>query len=204
MRKSLASCVLLLVSLTAQAALVDWELNNIQMLDPGLDLHLVTGGFSYDADTLAVSDVGFSADPLSSVGYVADLHYGIDVTGDGSSIVFTETALASVAELNTYTGVAMLFGFVDALTNSGGVTTLLEGDGPGPITLLDNPSVLSGCQNGIDNCQFTLGVYTSVDYQGLVYNGGTLVGSAVPIPAAVWLFGSALAGLGWMRRKQTI
>jgi hypothetical protein len=28
--------------------------------------------------------------------------------------------------------------------------------------------------------------------------------SAVPIPAAVWLFGSALAGLGWLRRKQTI
>ncbi|MGI9290957.1 MAG: VPLPA-CTERM sorting domain-containing protein [Gammaproteobacteria bacterium] len=26
--------------------------------------------------------------------------------------------------------------------------------------------------------------------------------SVVPIPAAVWLFGSALAGLGWMRRKQ--
>jgi hypothetical protein len=25
--------------------------------------------------------------------------------------------------------------------------------------------------------------------------------TAVPIPAAVWLFGSALAGLGWMRRK---
>jgi hypothetical protein len=31
-----------------------------------------------------------------------------------------------------------------------------------------------------------------------------VVGSAVPIPAAVWLFGSALAGLGWMRRKQTV
>lgn len=27
--------------------------------------------------------------------------------------------------------------------------------------------------------------------------------SAVPIPAAVWLFASALAGLSWMRRKQT-
>ena len=26
---------------------------------------------------------------------------------------------------------------------------------------------------------------------------------AVPVPAAVWLFGSALAGLGFMRRKQT-
>jgi hypothetical protein len=28
--------------------------------------------------------------------------------------------------------------------------------------------------------------------------------SSVPIPAAVWLFGSALAGLGWMRRKQAV
>ena len=27
---------------------------------------------------------------------------------------------------------------------------------------------------------------------------------AVPIPAAVWLFGSALAGLGWLRRRQTV
>ena len=25
--------------------------------------------------------------------------------------------------------------------------------------------------------------------------------TAVPIPAAVWLFGSALAGLGWFKRK---
>jgi hypothetical protein len=28
--------------------------------------------------------------------------------------------------------------------------------------------------------------------------------AAVPVPAAVWLFGSALAGLGWMRRKQIV
>jgi hypothetical protein len=28
--------------------------------------------------------------------------------------------------------------------------------------------------------------------------------TAVPVPAAVWLFGSALAGLGWMRRKTTV
>ena len=31
-----------------------------------------------------------------------------------------------------------------------------------------------------------------------------LMATAVPVPAAVWLFGSALAGLGWLRRKQTI
>ena len=39
--------------------------------------------------------------------------------------------------------------------------------------------------------------------------GGTveldnIVVSAVPVPAAVWLFGSALVGLGWLRRKQTV
>ncbi|MGI9318021.1 MAG: VPLPA-CTERM sorting domain-containing protein [bacterium] len=28
--------------------------------------------------------------------------------------------------------------------------------------------------------------------------------NVVPIPAAVWLFGSALAGLGWMRRKPAV
>jgi hypothetical protein len=39
----------------------------------------------------------------------------------------------------------------------------------------------------------------------LAQDDGALTGtvSAVPIPAAVWLFGSALAGLGWMRRRKT-
>ena len=29
-----------------------------------------------------------------------------------------------------------------------------------------------------------------------------VVSGVVPIPAAVWLFGSALAGLGWIRRQR--
>jgi hypothetical protein len=39
-------------------------------------------------------------------------------------------------------------------------------------------------------------------YVGVIDN--IVVTSAVPIPATVWLFGSALAGLGWLRRKQTV
>jgi hypothetical protein len=36
-------------------------------------------------------------------------------------------------------------------------------------------------------------------------NQGVWVSSSVvPVPAAAWLFGSALAGLGWMRRKHTV
>lgn len=37
---------------------------------------------------------------------------------------------------------------------------------------------------------------------GLILDPGASV-SAVPIPAAVWLFGSGLGLLGWFRRKQT-
>ncbi|MDB4307754.1 VPLPA-CTERM sorting domain-containing protein [Gammaproteobacteria bacterium] len=44
-------------------------------------------------------------------------------------------------------------------------------------------------------------------YDGRIITAGDGVsfrayGSAVPIPAAAWLFGSALAGLGWIKRKQ--
>jgi hypothetical protein len=37
---------------------------------------------------------------------------------------------------------------------------------------------------------------------GQTYAESSLRLTAVPIPTAFWLFGSALAGLGWMRRKQ--
>jgi hypothetical protein len=40
---------------------------------------------------------------------------------------------------------------------------------------------------------------------GTVYNPSidNFVATVVPIPAAAWLFGSAVAGLGWFRRRQT-
>jgi hypothetical protein len=36
----------------------------------------------------------------------------------------------------------------------------------------------------------------------IAYEWSIIVTQVVPIPASVWLFGSALGGLGWMRRKQ--
>jgi len=62
----------------------------------------------------------------------------------------------------------------------------------------------------VDNYQFNE-AWTGLDYVviGTISTSSpagidNIVVSAVPIPAAVWLFGSALAGLGWMRRKQTV
>jgi hypothetical protein len=68
---------------------------------------------------------------------------------------------------------------------------------------------------GIINFDSTWMNMTSID---IVFQGDSFAGQpaiqiisvdnvylqAVPVPAAVWLFGSALAGLGWMRRKQTV
>jgi hypothetical protein len=50
-------------------------------------------------------------------------------------------------------------------------------------------------------------VYMSGQSSGYPAVGGAvdnIVVNIVPIPAAVWLFGSALAGLGWMRRRQAV
>jgi hypothetical protein len=45
---------------------------------------------------------------------------------------------------------------------------------------------------------FLDGTFSGADVQDAVDN------SIVPVPAAVWLFGSALGLLGWMRRKQSV
>jgi len=42
---------------------------------------------------------------------------------------------------------------------------------------------------------------TNPDFQSITYIDNLVI-SSVPIPGAVWLFGSALAGLGWMRRRK--
>jgi hypothetical protein len=47
---------------------------------------------------------------------------------------------------------------------------------------------------------------TNISFQNLTgtgnYSFDNITTTSVPVPAAVWLFGSALGGLGWLRRKQ--
>jgi hypothetical protein len=72
--------------------------------------------------------------------------------------------------------------------------------GGGTITTLDVADLGSGdwlniTFAGVDSLQTAFGAPIRVD--------NVAVGSAVPIPAAVWLFGSGLGLLGWFRRRQT-
>jgi hypothetical protein len=53
------------------------------------------------------------------------------------------------------------------------------------------------------------GTYLQTDGDGFQYTGSGVISqqirtNTVPVPAAVWLFGSALGGLGWMRRRKTV
>lgn len=54
----------------------------------------------------------------------------------------------------------------------------------------------------VDLVEVTLGATVGGGFNGVAVDN--IVVTAVPIPAAAWLFGSALAGLGWIRRKQTV
>jgi len=189
MRFIALTAFLFTLSTRVLAAPVEWTLTNIEFLSPGGYLP-VTGSFTFDADTLAVTDVSLSY-------YLADhFLYGVDVSGNGSMIVFTTAAVATVTDLDNYTGAAMVLGFTSALTNAGGERFLVQAPEAPPtsLNLLDNPSQVLGCSAGIDNCGYPLGVYFTPT--------GSVVASVVPIPAAAWLFGSALVGLGWLKRKQ--
>ena len=73
---------------------------------------------------------------------------------------------------------------------------------PSPLYAL-NLDWAGGLSNQGGSIELLTGAY-SFEYS-TVYGyrrevtGGSI--SAVPVPAAVWLFGSALAGLGWFRRR---
>jgi len=81
---------------------------------------------------------------------------------------------------------------------------LLDYDG---LVLLDTTSLPATL--GLNDFEYkifsvTLGTDTEQFGDTMRWTGSvdSVAITAVPIPAAVWLFGSALAGLGWLRRKQ--
>jgi len=122
----------------------------------------------------------YDADTLAvfdvSISGIYDVYVsGTDASASGTQMLFTGGSSLLVLE------------FSSALTNAGGVIHLVEGSAPSATSgILDN-----GSQECLGSC-----------YQLLGAGGGTISGSVVPIPAAAWLFASALAGLGWVRRKQ--
>jgi hypothetical protein len=110
---------------------------------------------------------------------------------------FTDTGLPIIVSL---TNLAASAGTVSAtgLVNSGAVGTV----GPtGP-----NTALVSSFASGSPGTPFALGVRTNLTHTGGGTSNYNAAAIMAPIPGAVWLFGSALAGLGaagWFRRRES-
>jgi hypothetical protein len=111
-----------------------------------------------------------------------------------------ETVGGQVLSLSSF-DIGFAFGdikpFVIEGYQSGGIVISQNFDSVGG-TFFDTVIMGPGWEN-LDSISFTM---TALDPTPVVFDN--IVVSAVPVPAAVWLFGSALAGLGWLRRKQTV
>jgi len=185
--------ILLLPGVTL-AAPVTWVLDGV-VFDGG---STASGQFDYDADTATVTNANIIV-VLGDPG-----NYWAQDYGDASPTQsFTLSGAASQGPDNivigsgtdqgwSNDGTTLLFWeleliFNSSLTNAGGTVNLL------------GSSSLSELYNDISCGPLALTPDCEVFSETLI--AGSV--SAVPMPAAVWLFGSALAGLGWLRRNQT-
>ena len=199
MLKYALALVGLTLSLNAAAAPVTWVLDGVtfassEVQGPGPYDGVATGSFTYDADTNIYSDVSITTTGSGIWGtdncgdsalcgtYIraTDLYAPLTAT----SLQITPTASDPIDSTGYY-GISLQF--VSALTNAGGTVQLFTAGGTDGEGICKNPDCLPEGSAGV------------TAFRG--FSGGSV--SAIPVPAAVWLFGSALAGLGWMRRKQT-
>ena len=165
----------------SQAAPVVWTFENVRFEDGGV----LQGSFTYDADTFSVSSVDFRT--TARIGSFSGSSYDLCVTycdiavelfPGGQALAFGNTALEPDGPPNAVRFLAVFDSF---LTNAGGRVDLRPG-----TCFLSCEAYLQN--NGTSAFRPT--------------RSGYLVGEVVPVPAAVWLFGSALAALSGMRRKK--
>ena len=184
-RKVASAVMLLFVSSAANSALITWQVDITLPVDPlGGDstpdpsVGLITGSFVFNTDTLELSDVNVSATGTTFAAASASLTSVFGPYSNGSRTF----ELLPIPASSNLTGVEDVAIKLDppGLTSAGGVVDVTS------VTIYT-------CQS------FDCGSF-SEDYSSNQVTG-TL--TAVPIAAAVWLFGSGLLGLvGMARRKK--
>ncbi len=140
----------------------------------------IIGGFSTGSGQLEAQDIVSTGFDGAYTGYLLT-----SITG-----TYAGQAITGLADLNTV-------GTNDNLINTS--DKLLDYDGIA-FTLAATPT---GYDSNLINVWNTFSTgYTDNGQSGSSASGFTLTPSAVPIPAAIWMFGSALVGLvGFGRRK---
>ena len=199
MRKLLL-CAGILLANSALAVPVTWTIQ---------DGGNLSGYFTYDADTPGTCNDYSGAWLCPQFGAYTDFHFSFvsPLSPSGGTLQLTEDN-ASVLYFYPYVAADIIATdqsrlFVDC--DYGGCAD--PGD-PYPnahfeVQLsFDTPLTNAGGEIGLSGgINFypdgAPGTWYSLD----VSSEATVVANVVPIPAAVWLFGSALLGLGWLRRR---
>ena len=204
MKSYVAILALLFSGLTNASTLIDFDDVSLGSANP-----LIVDGFQFQA-TQSVYD---SSPPI--VGLTQEIinlsagNNALQVGGFGQSGPFGNTSYIEVTMTAIGGGAFAFFGadfdtalYGDPAVKDSGIYGQVVGGGyaTGPIG--------SGDWLNLESVSFSLGA-------GFLPGGGGIPTTSleitidnvnaqvVPVHAAVWLFGSAIAGLGWFRRRQT-
>ncbi len=129
--------------------------------------------------------------------------YNVDFQTDVySTFGGVEDFWSSAADVDTAVGAIV------TVMNSEGIAALNNGNTgiPAVFFSVSHPSVSGDGQRGLltDGVWQVLGCCDNLaNVKAFLGTTGLTAWSVVPLPAAVWLFGSGLALLGWLRRRQT-
>ncbi|MFK8015209.1 MAG: hypothetical protein AB8G17_07195 [Gammaproteobacteria bacterium] len=172
-RGLLASLLLIAIAPIAHAAPIQWVLQGVLFDDGGTAF----GSFVFDADTNTFSSIAITTTD------------GAALSGSFYEFINTETGLLDAdsvllsADADPAAGTAAFnMNLVTPMTNAGGMIDLAMS--PPPLAF-ESTCLTNNCDS-----------FFSIDRE-------VIAGSirAVPVPGAVWLLGSALGLLGWIRRS---
>jgi len=172
--KQILIIALMLVSLPLKADIL-WNING-----SGLTAGTISGSFAYNQITTAIYNVS-----LNASGFGAGFDTSISGVNPSSEFVsppaygnFVVNVPGSVFGVQIPNAQAFFFNFMGDLSSTG------------PINLINFTSQITGGNN-----------FSTVPFSG-TFTQGTV--SSVPVPATVWLFGSALTGLISFTRRKTL
>jgi len=173
--KSLITVCCFIVSVNTFAAPVTWTVHDA-VFNNGATM---TGQFDYDASTNTYSNISVQTSTYVAKDGDGYEIWNVDLNPSYDSLnVYSPTITPTIMPL--YNGA--VGGSYDAEFTVGF---------SGPLTNAGGTFALSGTE-----------LFSGYDiYQRSLISGYI---TAVPVPAALWLFGSALAGLGWIRRQQIV
>jgi hypothetical protein len=185
-------CSLFLLSVAANASTitVDFEEFAPQGSASPEVTPYVSQGYRVSSDLALVWPDGYGGIPTQYLAYSPAHSVDIQaVNGSAFSLYSTDMALPGLVGSGT-----LPWTVTGYYKNGGSISTDIAVTG-----------AMATYQFGVDWSNLDSVVFSGVNGAPYVSALDNIVlSSVVPIPAAVWLFGSALAGLGWMRRKQTV